>query len=100
MGKEKGGVTMPTDKPAGSGRKAGTPNKKTRDLMDRCQMAGIDPFQVLLDLAKASPDEAMRFSAAKELCHYLYPKRKAIERSSEDSEIRLTIRDYTRTNSK
>jgi len=62
--------------------------------MNRCQTSGVDPFQVLLDLAKESPDETMRFNAAKELCHYLYPKRKALEHSTDDSGIVVIVRDY------
>ena len=47
--------------------------------MERCEVEGVDPFQVLLNLAKNSPEESMQFSAAKELCQYLYAKRKSVE---------------------
>ncbi len=66
------------DKTPGSGRVKGTPNKRTLDLMQKCEERGLDPFSVLLDMLKES-DVMVRLQAAKELCQYLYPKRKPIE---------------------
>lgn len=84
---------MSSKKTPGSGRVAGTPNRKTQDLLNRCHASGVDPFQILLDLAGTSLDETMRFNAAKELCQYLYPKRKALEHPSDEG-FTVTIRDY------
>lgn len=67
------------EKVAGSGRQAGTLNKKSRSLEDRCKELNFSPFDALLDLAQFSDTEKIRFAAIKELCAYLYPKRKAIE---------------------
>lgn len=83
-----------TKKIPGSGRKKGTPNKRTQDLLGRCQASGVDPFQILLDLASHSLDETMRFNAARELLPFLYPKRKAIEHSHEGDGFHVIITDY------
>ncbi len=88
----------------GSGRKAGTPNKKTADLLERSKKLGIDPFTVLLMFCKRdwkglgyksgtilkatksgecfevdviTPDNQL--TAACAAAQYMYPKRKAIE---------------------
>jgi hypothetical protein len=65
--------------PKAGGRQKGTPNKRTQDLMEKCVQFGVDPFEVLLDIARNSDKEENRAMAAKELCQYIYPKRKAIE---------------------
>jgi hypothetical protein len=90
----------------GAGRKKGTPNKLTQDLMSKCEELGVDPFEVLLHFAKGdwktlgydtetrlvSASEfgeiteytitpELRAKAAKDACEYLFPKRKAVEHS-------------------
>lgn len=105
----------------GSGRKPGTPNKNTQDLMAKCEELQCDPFQILLYVAKAdwkalgyesgqkvktiSEDNGpifedqitleARLKAAKDLCEYLYPKRKALEVSGAMDAIHVIIEDYT-----
>jgi hypothetical protein len=90
-------------KTPGSGRKKGTPNKKTLDAEAIAKKIGCNPFEVLLRFAANDweglgyPDETYtkmsngcpyevayiepetRLKAAKEAAEYLYPKRKAIE---------------------
>lgn len=61
------------------GRAKGTPNKKTQTLMELCEQKGINPFEGLIDLALSTLDDGLRFQCHKELCQYLYPKRKALE---------------------
>lgn len=109
---EKGGVKG-GPKTTGSGRKKGTPNKKTQELRDKCEAAGVDPFDVLLQICKGTKEIIVkddkgkektvelpintehRLAAAKELCQYIYPKRKAIELTSdEDNAIKVSIVDY------
>lgn len=65
-------------RPETAGRKAGTPNKKTQALLDKCIEKGIDPFEALLEFCKHA-DPNLRFSAIKEACSYLYPKRKPVD---------------------
>lgn len=76
-------------RPEGAGRKKGTPNHKTQHLMNICEKEGIDPFQALCQIAKESiktnPERAI--SALKEVCQYVYPKRKALEIELSDEEL-------------
>lgn len=107
----------------GSGRKAGTPNKDTKTLMERCEALKVDPFEILAMTAKGDwkglgfkptlehitgpggqpltrekepvIELDLRVQAAKEMCQYLYPKRKAIELTAdEDSGFKIVIEDY------
>lgn len=61
----------------GSGRKKGTPNKRTQNLMEICAEEGIDPFRALCRSAKESE------RSLHELCQYVLPKRKALEHTFE-----------------
>ena len=87
------------------GRKKGTPNKKTMQLLERCEALNVDPFHIQLLFANGdwaalgyksefdvkligenaveerviSPE--LRQKSAAEVCQYLYAKRKAIEHS-------------------
>jgi hypothetical protein len=75
----------------GSGRKKGTPNKKTRLLEELLEDKGLEPIQGLADSLKElegvvtdEPEEKIRVAIAKaniymELMQYIYPKRKAIQ---------------------
>lgn len=77
MGAPKGHPKYP-----GAGRKKGTPNKTTEALFAKCEAKGIDPWDLLLEFCgPAEPN--LRFAALKEICQYLYPKRKALEHSGE-----------------
>lgn len=68
------------------GRKKGTPNiGGAGELMQKCKARNVDPFEVMLDFITFPGDPAMRFQAAKEICQYIYPKRKALEVSGEIS---------------
>lgn len=83
------------EKTPGSGRQPGTVNKKTELLMEKCERMGLDPFEALLQLAK-STELDIRLSALKEICQYLYPKRKALEMStSEDKGFKVIVENYT-----
>jgi hypothetical protein len=90
-------------KTPGSGRKPGTPNKRSMKLMEKAQALNIDPFEILLYLAAGdwkslgyksemmikytkdtqneefTIDPAVRARAAGEACSYLHAKRKSIE---------------------
>ncbi len=66
------------------GRQKGTPNKKTEGLLEICERKGISPFEAMVDLALSASDDAVKFGVLKELCTYLYPKRKAVELSGPD----------------
>lgn len=80
------------------GRKPGTPNRKTEVLEEICAKNGLNPFEAMVHMAQCDAYEpALRFAALKELCQYLYPKRKALELSgdAEGGGIRIVVEDYT-----
>lgn len=74
------------NKTEGSGRKKGTPNRKTQILQDICEQEGVDPFRGLLEITR-SDDTNLRFQALKEVCQYLYPKRKSLEHDISDEQL-------------
>lgn len=61
------------------GRKKGSLNKVTTDLFAKLESIGLDPFTELAKIAQADDNPDLRFQALKELCQYLFPKRKAME---------------------
>lgn len=65
-----------------AGRKKGTPNRFTQNLMKICEEKNLDVFEALVEIA-LEHDSPNRFPALRELAQYLYPKRKAIEHSGE-----------------
>ncbi|MDA8791913.1 hypothetical protein N9N67_01635 [Bacteriovoracaceae bacterium] len=70
----------------GSGRKKGTPNKKTKNLEEIVEALNYNPFETLLHIANGKEEATngkeisleVQFKALKEVCTYLYPKRKQI----------------------
>lgn len=70
-------------RPAGAGRKIGTPNQPTTDLFEICRRQGIDVFEEMVTIAANMKDPAARFSCWKEVAQYLYPKRRALEVSGD-----------------
>lgn len=71
-------------KPAGSGRKKGSMNKRSlEDLYGMVEASGVEPFQVLLDLCKER-DPSIRLGAAKEASKYIYYQRRVQEHSGPD----------------
>ncbi len=67
------------------GRKAGTPNKQTAELVERLEALGCNPIEGMAQLAlnvENTPELRGRMFA--ELAGYLYPKRKAVEVKSDD----------------
>lgn len=71
------------------GRVVGSVNK-AKSIEDMCEAAGVDPFQVMIDLLK---DPVYQLQAAKELCQYLRPKKKALELTQVEP-IKVIIESY------
>jgi hypothetical protein len=67
------------------GRTAGTPNRRTADVVGRLESLGCDPLEGLATIA-ADPntDTALRARVLADLLPYLYPKRKALELTGAD----------------
>lgn len=103
------------------GRAKGVPNKSNQDLIDKANSLGVDPFQVLLLYVKrdwkalgfpsefytyeGQPDKdrpiitpEKQIECAKDVCQYLYPKRKAVELSTdqESEGFKIVIQDYSK----
>jgi hypothetical protein len=76
----------------GSGRKAGTANKKTREIADRAAAEGITPLELMLQIMRgqACPENAdpaqkvafhqLRFEAAKAAAPYIHPRLSNIDK--------------------
>ena len=102
------------EKTEGSGRKAGTPNRRTVELMDALHAAGYDPEQdnpivwmfkvytgeLTMPVATVIDKEtgereiedvplepALRVKCMSEVAQYLFPKRKAVEVTGKDGEV-------------
>ena len=97
---------MARQKAAGSGRKAGTPNKVTVVLQQLLDDRGLDPIQGIVDALKEldcvvsyDPAELTAIALGKakihlELLSYLFPKRKAIETIELKPEPAIAIKSY------
>jgi hypothetical protein len=69
-------------KPQGSGRKAGTPNKKTELLLDIFEAKEYCPAEKAIELlisGKIDPEKEL--DAHLKLMEFKFPKRKAVEHS-------------------
>ncbi|MGE3992933.1 hypothetical protein [Pseudorhodoplanes sp.] len=79
-------------KPPGSGRKAGTPNKRTKSIEEKLEAMGCDPIEAMARLAMDENESStLRFAALKELAQYVAPKRKAVEVSSAQEPFVIVI---------
>ena len=78
------------------GRVAGTPNKRTQDVIERLTALNCDPIE---GMARIAMDDAnspeLRGRMYAELAQYVAPKRKAVEHSSEDGSGEITVRWMT-----
>ena len=74
------------------GRVAGTPNKRTQDVIERLATLGCDPIE---GMARIAMDESnapeLRGRMFAELAQYVAPKRKAVEHSAEDGTASVTF---------
>ena len=73
------------------GRRAGTPNKRTLEVIEKLLDLGVDPIEGMARLAmdpQNSPELRGRMFA--ELAQYVAPKRKAVEQTFGD-EQRITF---------
>ena len=62
---------------ANAGRKKGTLNKRTVDIMER--LKDVDIVGKLLEIANTTDKEETKVTVYKELMKYVYPQRKAVE---------------------
>jgi hypothetical protein len=81
-------MPRPKGLPKTGGRRLGTPNKRTLELVERLAELGCDPIDGLAKIALAdatSPELKVRCYS--ELAQYVYPKRKSVDLgAAKDSE--------------
>ena len=78
-----------TARPKTGGRKAGTPNTKTKSIIERLKELKCDPIEGMAIIAKQAMDKGEMQLAGnmyKELAQYVAPKRKSVEITGEDCE--------------
>jgi len=64
-------------KPENSGRKKGTPNKKTKELMEI--LSSFNPAEKLIEIYNSTDNLELKAGICKDLLKYVYPQRKAVE---------------------
>lgn len=67
---------------ANSGRKKGTPNKKTLLFVD--ELGNFNTVKELIKIFYSTDKEELKFAICKEFLKYLYPQRKAVEIDAEN----------------
>ena len=74
------------------GRKAGTPNKRTLDVIERLDQLGCDPIEGMAKIAldPQNPIE-LRARMFSDLAQYVAPKRRAVEHAATDGTGNITI---------
>jgi hypothetical protein len=76
------GAVMPftpgSARPPGAGRKSGTPNKRTNELIEILAEYEVEPVKAMLDLLPQLTAKE-QVDVFRDLLPYLYPKRKALE---------------------
>jgi len=76
------------------GRRAGTPNRKTGELLARLSEMDWDPLQELHELAKearACGDLANAIKANVGVLNYVYPKRRSIDLANDSAPLELIV---------
>ena len=74
------------------GRVAGTPNRRTQDVIERLALLGCDPIEgmarIAMDMTTPVEVRARMFA---ELAGYVAPKRKAIEHAALTGGIQIVL---------
>jgi hypothetical protein len=79
-------VGRPPGLPKSGGRRRGTPNRLTLEVADVLAAIGCNPILGMAQLAMDSDVSAeLRFKANAELASYVYPKRKSVDVSVQQS---------------
>ena len=74
-------------RPKTGGRSKGTPNKRTKDVIERLRELECDPIEGMAKIAQqAMNDDDLQLAGQmyKELAQYVAPKRKAVEMTGAD----------------
>lgn len=77
---------------ANSGRKKGTPNKKTLNFKEK--LGNFDTVEELKNLFLSTEDENLKYSICKEFLKYEYPQRKAVDiETTDDKSFAIVVAD-------
>ena len=71
------------------GRQKGTPNKKTKELIEI--LGSFNPAEKLIEIYNKTKDMELRANICKDLMKYVYPQRKAVEMDMGSSGFMVTI---------
>ena len=83
--------------PKTGGRRKGTPNKQTQDVIEKLEELDCDPIAGMARLALQAEEDGDKNLAAqmyKELAPYIAPKRKAIEQTIKNEREKLTKEEH------
>lgn len=86
----------------GSGRKKGSPNKKTAALVQAVEASGITPLDFMLDIMRGKPPKdsdpasciafaSMQFEAAKAAAPYVHAKLQPVDGKTGSTEVRAKV---------
>lgn len=89
MGRPKGGPKL-------GGRKPGVPNKNTAEIKAICHAYGPEVIEILMDIARNSPNDAARIAAGDKVLDRGYGKPKqGFEFENKDEAITVNINRLT-----
>ena len=87
-----GGGSKPGERRGG--RKKGAANRRTVDLVEQLESLGLDPVRELAEALQAAKDVSDLpnwINAAKALLPYLYPRRRAVDITSNAGPMQLIV---------
>ena len=80
------------NRPKTGGRQKGTPNKKTKELIEI--LGAFNPAEKLKEVFKNTNDDNLKAKICLDLLKYIYPQRKAIDfQSEEDKGFTVIVQD-------
>lgn len=68
----------------GAGRKAGEPNKLTKEALEIAKGMGKTPLEVMLEIMNNAGDDRMRLTAAQAAAPYVHAKLSSVEMTGKD----------------
>ena len=105
-----------TPRPEGAGRRAGTPNKRTLDMVAKLEAAGLDSIAEIVwviaeakacyELVKNDPTDKFDpkppylkiiSDNAMDLNRFLYPTRKAVDHTSGGEKINVSFAEFVQS---
>lgn len=81
----------------GAGRKAGVPNKRTQEIMDKAEASGLTPLEFMLDVLRDDTEEMeKRMWAAEKAAPYVHAKLASVEHKGDDGgPLQVIVRQFS-----